>query len=47
VQEILADGAGTARRMAAGTVREVRERMGLLPAGAGGVTSRPDRGLES
>jgi tryptophanyl-tRNA synthetase len=47
VQEILADGAGTARRMAAGTVREVRERMGLLPAAPAAVTSRPDRGLES
>jgi tryptophanyl-tRNA synthetase len=32
VQEILADGAGTARRMAGDTMREVRERMGLLPA---------------
>jgi tryptophanyl-tRNA synthetase len=33
VEEILADGAATARRMAAETMREVRDRMGLLPAG--------------
>ena len=32
VDEILADGASTARRMAAETVREVKDRMGLLPA---------------
>src|SRR5919108_480118 len=30
VEEILADGAATARRMASGTMREVRERMGFL-----------------
>jgi tryptophanyl-tRNA synthetase len=47
VQEILADGAGTARRMAGDTMREVRERMGLLPATPPALTSRPDRGLES
>jgi tryptophanyl-tRNA synthetase len=33
VDEILADGASTARRMAGETMREVRDRMGLLPAG--------------
>jgi tryptophanyl-tRNA synthetase len=32
VDEILADGASAARRMAAETMREVRDRMGLLPA---------------
>jgi tryptophanyl-tRNA synthetase len=32
VEEILADGAATARRMAAETMREVRSRMGLLPS---------------
>jgi tryptophanyl-tRNA synthetase len=32
VDEILADGASTARRMASETMREVRDRMGLLPA---------------
>jgi tryptophanyl-tRNA synthetase len=33
VDEILADGASTARGLAAETMREVRDRMGLLPAG--------------
>jgi tryptophanyl-tRNA synthetase len=33
VDEILADGASTARGLASETMREVRERMGLLPAG--------------
>jgi tryptophanyl-tRNA synthetase len=33
VEEILADGASAARRMASETMREVRSRMGLLPAG--------------
>ena len=33
VDEILADGASAARRMATDTMREVRDRMGLLPAG--------------
>ena len=32
VDQILADGALAARRMAAETMREVRDRMGLLPA---------------
>ena len=32
VDEILADGAAAARRIAAETMREVRDRMGLLPA---------------
>jgi tryptophanyl-tRNA synthetase len=31
VDEILADGAASARRIAAETMREVRDRMGLLP----------------
>ena len=38
VDEILADGASAARRMASETMREVRDRMGLLPAG--GVSGR-------
>ena len=33
VDEILADGASTARGLAVETMREVRDRMGLLPAG--------------
>jgi tryptophanyl-tRNA synthetase len=32
VEEILADGTSSARRMASETMREVRDRMGLLPA---------------
>ena len=32
VDQILADGALAARRMASETMREVRDRMGLLPA---------------
>jgi tryptophanyl-tRNA synthetase len=32
VDEILAEGASTARRMASETMREVRERMGFLAA---------------
>jgi tryptophanyl-tRNA synthetase len=32
VEEVLADGASAARRMALETMREVRDRMGLLPA---------------
>jgi len=32
VEEILSDGAATARRMAAETMRQVRTRMGLLPS---------------
>ena len=31
VDEILADGAASARRIAAETMREVRERMGFMP----------------
>jgi hypothetical protein len=31
VDEILADGAASARRIAAETMREVRARMGLMP----------------
>jgi tryptophanyl-tRNA synthetase len=32
VDEILADGAASARRHASDTMREVRDRMGFLPA---------------
>jgi hypothetical protein len=31
VDEILADGAASARRIASETLREVRERMGFMP----------------
>jgi tryptophanyl-tRNA synthetase len=31
VDELLADGAAAARRIAAETMREVRDRMGLMP----------------
>jgi tryptophanyl-tRNA synthetase len=46
VEEILAEGASTARRMAAETMREVRDRMGLLrPAsGARALSLRPSTG---
>jgi tryptophanyl-tRNA synthetase len=47
VEEILADGAATARRMASDTMREVRDRMGLLPAAPPALSSRVQRGLES
>jgi tryptophanyl-tRNA synthetase len=47
VDEILADGASTARRMAAETMREVRDRMGLLSAAPSALSSRTQRGLES
>jgi tryptophanyl-tRNA synthetase len=47
VEEILADGAVTARRMAGETMREVRDRMGLLPADRPALSSRTQRGLES
>jgi tryptophanyl-tRNA synthetase len=47
VDEILADGAAAARRMASETMREVRDRMGLLPAGGPAVSSRAQRALES
>jgi tryptophanyl-tRNA synthetase len=40
VEEVLADGASAARRMASETMREVRERMGLLPAGKRTVQAR-------
>jgi tryptophanyl-tRNA synthetase len=46
VDEILADGASTARRMASETMREVRDRMGLLtPASA--LSTRAQRSLDS
>jgi tryptophanyl-tRNA synthetase len=45
VDEILADGASTARRMAAATMREVRYRMGLLTPAAQPLTTRGQRGL--
>jgi tryptophanyl-tRNA synthetase len=38
VDEILADGAASARRIAAETMREVRERMGLMPRREGAAT---------
>jgi tryptophanyl-tRNA synthetase len=42
VDEILADGASAARRMASATMREVRERMGLLqPPGVRAMSSGP------
>lgn len=47
LDEILADGASTARRMAAETMREVRDRMGLLAASPPALSSRLPRGLES
>jgi hypothetical protein len=45
VEEILADGASTARRMASETMREVRDRMGLL-APAPALSSRTNRALD-
>jgi tryptophanyl-tRNA synthetase len=47
LDEILGDGALTARRMAGETMREVRERMGLLSAAPSALSSRVQRGLES
>jgi tryptophanyl-tRNA synthetase len=47
VDEILSDGALTARRMASETIREVRNRMGLLTAAPPALSSRVQRGLES
>ena len=47
VDEILADGASTARHMASRTMREVRDRMGLLAAVPPALSSRVHRGLES
>jgi tryptophanyl-tRNA synthetase len=46
LDEILADGALTARRMAGETMRDVRERMGLLAAPSA-LSSRGRQGLES
>jgi tryptophanyl-tRNA synthetase len=37
VDEILADGAAKARRIAEETMREVRDRMGLMPAAVQGI----------
>jgi hypothetical protein len=37
----------TARRMASETIREVRDRMGLLTAAPPALSSRAQRGLES
>src|SRR5215212_3432025 len=45
VDEILAAGAATARRMAALTIREVRHRMGLLPIVPQALSSRAQPGL--
>jgi tryptophanyl-tRNA synthetase len=47
VDEILADGASTARRMAAETMREVKDRMGLLPPAPGGRVRSPGGRSES
>jgi tryptophanyl-tRNA synthetase len=47
LDEVLADGALTARRMARETMREVRDRMGLLAAAPSALSSRAQRGLES
>ena len=47
LEEILGDGALTARRMAGETMREVRERMGLLSAAPSALSSRMQRGVES
>jgi tryptophanyl-tRNA synthetase len=47
VDEILADGASTARRMAGDTMREVRERMGLLPVAPQALSSPDQSGLRS
>jgi tryptophanyl-tRNA synthetase len=46
VDEILAEGASAARRMAAETMREVRERMGLRAA-TPALSSRTQRDLQS
>jgi tryptophanyl-tRNA synthetase len=46
VDEILADGASTARRMAGETMREVRDRMGLLAAPQA-LSTRAQRGLDT
>ena len=45
VDQILADGALAARRMASETMREVRDRMGLLPAAANERSRRGNRGV--
>jgi tryptophanyl-tRNA synthetase len=47
VDEILADGASTARRMAQETMREVRERMGLLPVAPQALSSPDQSGVRS
>jgi tryptophanyl-tRNA synthetase len=39
VDEMLADGAAAARRIAGETMREVRDRMGFLPRPRGAVVS--------
>jgi tryptophanyl-tRNA synthetase len=46
VDEILADGASKARRMAAETISEVRDRMGLL-APAPALSGRAQRELDT
>jgi tryptophanyl-tRNA synthetase len=47
VDQILADGASTARRIASETMREVRDRMGLLSSAPPALSARAQRHLES
>jgi hypothetical protein len=47
VDQILADGASTARRIASETMREVRDRMGLLSSAPPALSARSQRRLES
>jgi tryptophanyl-tRNA synthetase len=47
VDQILGDGASTARGIARETLREVRDRMGFLPAAPPALSARLQRDLES
>jgi tryptophanyl-tRNA synthetase len=47
VDQILADGASTARRIASETMREVRDRMGLLSSTPPALSAQSQRHLES
>jgi tryptophanyl-tRNA synthetase len=47
VDQILADGASTAQRIATETMREVRDRMGLLSSAPPALSARSQRHLES
>ena len=47
VHQILADGASTAGRIASETMREVRDRMGLLPSAPPALSARSQQHLES